>query len=217
MAQVPDLLTVEEAADVLRIGRTLAYQLATGGARRFPVPARRPAVAGAEQGARGVGGRPDHMATGRPGRSDRTRVRGRPSRSRPDTAAAHAAPALSASSPRADLAAPQRLTVVAALTRSPVDKPKIADALAPAVLCRLVRSPAAGWARAEPREAGAWPAAVLPRHRRPRRRGVLHGRQGSTGPVDRRGLDDGLVSRVRSTPRCWVVCSVTSTRAARIG
>ncbi|MGQ0431365.1 MAG: helix-turn-helix domain-containing protein [Microthrixaceae bacterium] len=41
MAQVPDLLTVEEAALVLRIGRTLAYQLAqewiaTGGKRGIP-------------------------------------------------------------------------------------------------------------------------------------------------------------------------------------
>lgn len=41
MAQVPDLLTVEEAAEVLRIGRTLAYQLAqtslaTNGAEGMP-------------------------------------------------------------------------------------------------------------------------------------------------------------------------------------
>jgi hypothetical protein len=41
VAQVPDLLTVEEAADVLRIGRTLAYQLAqtslaTAGAEGMP-------------------------------------------------------------------------------------------------------------------------------------------------------------------------------------
>jgi excisionase family DNA binding protein len=41
MAQVPDLLTVEEAAEVLRIGRTMAYQLAqasiaTGGAEGIP-------------------------------------------------------------------------------------------------------------------------------------------------------------------------------------
>ena len=41
MAEVPDFLTVEEAAAVLRIGRTLAYQLAqewiaTGGERGIP-------------------------------------------------------------------------------------------------------------------------------------------------------------------------------------
>lgn len=41
MAEVPDFLTVEEAAAVLRIGRTLAYQLAqewiaTGGVRGIP-------------------------------------------------------------------------------------------------------------------------------------------------------------------------------------
>ena len=41
MAQVPDLLTVEEAALVLRIGRTLAYGMAqewiaTGGERGLP-------------------------------------------------------------------------------------------------------------------------------------------------------------------------------------
>lgn len=41
MAEVPDLLTVEEAAGVLRIGRTLAYQLAqesiaTDGERGIP-------------------------------------------------------------------------------------------------------------------------------------------------------------------------------------
>lgn len=41
MADLPDLLTVEEAARVLRIGRTLAYQLAqewiaTGGERGIP-------------------------------------------------------------------------------------------------------------------------------------------------------------------------------------
>jgi len=41
MAEVPDVLTVEEAAGVLRIGRTLAYQLAqewiaTGGERGIP-------------------------------------------------------------------------------------------------------------------------------------------------------------------------------------
>ncbi len=41
MAEVPDLLTVEEAAGVLRIGRTLAYQLAqesitTNGTRGIP-------------------------------------------------------------------------------------------------------------------------------------------------------------------------------------
>lgn len=41
MADVPDVLTVEEAAGVLRIGRTLAYQLAqewiiTGGERGIP-------------------------------------------------------------------------------------------------------------------------------------------------------------------------------------
>ena len=41
MAQVPDLLTVEEAAEVLRIGRTMAYQLAqaslgTDGAEGIP-------------------------------------------------------------------------------------------------------------------------------------------------------------------------------------
>lgn len=41
MAEVPDFLTVEEAATVLRIGRTLAYQLAqewiaTDGARGIP-------------------------------------------------------------------------------------------------------------------------------------------------------------------------------------
>jgi len=41
MAEVPDLLTVEEAASVLRIGRTLAYQLAqewiaTNGNRGIP-------------------------------------------------------------------------------------------------------------------------------------------------------------------------------------
>jgi excisionase family DNA binding protein len=41
MGQVPDLLTVEEAAKVLRIGRTMAYQLAqtslaTNGAEGIP-------------------------------------------------------------------------------------------------------------------------------------------------------------------------------------
>lgn len=41
MAEVPDFLTVEEAAAVLRIGRTLAYRLAqewiaTGGVRGIP-------------------------------------------------------------------------------------------------------------------------------------------------------------------------------------
>ena len=41
MAEVPDVLTVEEAAEVLRIGRTLVYQLAqewiaTGGEAGFP-------------------------------------------------------------------------------------------------------------------------------------------------------------------------------------
>lgn len=41
MAEVPNFLTVEEAAAVLRIGRTLAYQLAqewiaTGGERGIP-------------------------------------------------------------------------------------------------------------------------------------------------------------------------------------
>jgi len=41
MAEVPDLLTVEESASVLRIGRTLAYQLAqeslaTSGVRGIP-------------------------------------------------------------------------------------------------------------------------------------------------------------------------------------
>ncbi|MGQ0432370.1 MAG: helix-turn-helix domain-containing protein [Microthrixaceae bacterium] len=41
MGQVPDLLTVEEAALVLRIGRTLAYRMAqewiaTGGKRGIP-------------------------------------------------------------------------------------------------------------------------------------------------------------------------------------
>jgi hypothetical protein len=41
VGQVPDLLTVEEAAEVLRIGRTLAYQLAqtslaTNGAEGIP-------------------------------------------------------------------------------------------------------------------------------------------------------------------------------------
>jgi len=44
MAQVPDLLTVEEAAEVLRIGRTMASQLAQASARRPSAPSTDPST-----------------------------------------------------------------------------------------------------------------------------------------------------------------------------
>ena len=61
MAEVPDVLTVEEAARLVRIGRTAAYQLAnrylaTDGSEGMPVKPRRPATAGAERSAREVAG-----------------------------------------------------------------------------------------------------------------------------------------------------------------
>ena len=118
--QVPDLLTVEEAAEVLRIGRTLAYQLAqtsleTNGAEGIPCRRDRPAVAGAEQGARRVGGRADHLAAARAPARSPTRDPPRPVPRSAHCRHAHRARELAARL-RADTAALRQLTGVAPLT-----------------------------------------------------------------------------------------------------
>ena len=68
---IPDLLTIEEAAAVLRIGRTAAYQLArrylaSGGKEGAPGRPRRAAAAGAAGRVGEADRRPDHVAVARP-------------------------------------------------------------------------------------------------------------------------------------------------------
>jgi hypothetical protein len=63
LIELPDFLTVEEAAEVLRLGRSQAYELTriyrvTGGSRGLPVVGVRTAAAGAQDRDSALRGRP---------------------------------------------------------------------------------------------------------------------------------------------------------------
>ena len=230
MADAPDFLTVVETAP------GAAHPPHGGVPTRQPRPRHRRVgwVAGAPfrqidqsppRRARGTDGRAAPVAAAQRSQPRRTRPAGlvgdgrgtrraRRLRDALDARHSNASPTHNSNSSRTTEREPvmQRTYVVpSALTKN-------SDALAPAGACRLVRSLDAGRsARVESRQAGAGPAAVLRRHGRARRRGVLHRREGSARPVDRTRVRRSSASTVRSTPTSSAASSTMFTRTAPTG